>query len=260
MGEPKDVHGTEKPKKKRKKKISARSHTQELYDLFVEAFRIAPGNISHASRFAGTGRQYAESAWEKGWTRFDPRWIPIKDYLQQEREMVRAERMRLQDEERKRREAEREKAKQDAIRSQAEEARAAAQARGNAIGLGAVIGKIVLGCIPVADKLRKELEDPNTKLTAKEATQLIQRVSYIVREGNSALRMALEIERMRLGEPTTVVGLKVEEMAPEEMTVHLEAMTRTLERAKALGGNVVLAQEMEASGLPFDRGEDPELH
>lgn len=246
-----DTDNTEK--KRRKKRYANKSHTQELYDLFVEAFRIAPGNISHASKFAGTGRQYAETAWEKGWTQYDPRWIPIRDYLAQERELVRAERARLQEEERRKREEDRERARRDAIEAQAQEARAAAQARGNAIGLAAIVGKLVLGCVPVADKLRAQLE-AGANLSPKESTQLIQRVSYIVREANSAIRMAFEIERMRVGEPTTIVGLKVEDMAPEEMVVHLEAMTRTLMRAKALGGDISLAEEMEAQGIPF--GDD----
>lgn len=205
-----------------------------------------PGNASAAAKFAGTDRRMAQRVWEEGWTRYDPRWVPIKQYLETERERVRAERQRLQEEERKRREEEREKARQDAIRTQAEEARAAANARGNAIGLAAVIGKLVLGCIPVADRLRKTLEDPNTAFTHKEMLSIINRTSYIVREGNAALKMALEIERIRLGEPTTIMGLKpMDEMQPEEMVVHLESMARTLERAKELGGDVMLAQQLD---------------
>lgn len=233
------------PKRPRSKPpVGGRGHTQELYDLFVEAFRLEPGNASHAARFAGTDHRMAKRVWDEGWVRYDPNWVPIKDFLATERERVRAERVRLQDEERKRREEERERSRKDAIRSQAEEARAAAQARGNAIGLASIIGKLVLGCLPVADRLKRELERPDNLMSVKEMVMLMNRCAYIVREGNIALKVAMEIERLRLGEPTTIIGLKVDDMAPEEMVVHLEAMARTLERAKVLGGDVSLAMEM----------------
>ncbi len=245
---------------KRRPPKGSRGHTQELYDLFVEAFRLYPGNAAHAARFAGTDHRMAKRVWDEGWERYDKSWIPIKTYIAQERERVRAERTRLQEEERKRKELERERSRTDAIKTQAEEARASAQARGNAIGLASIIGKLVLGCLPLADRLRKELEDPNNTMTAKEILTIINRCSYIVKEGNMALKVAMDIERLRLGEPTTVVGVKIDDMAPEEMVVHLEAMARTLGRAKALGGDVLLAEELNALEDAENESEEGSVH
>lgn len=149
--------------------------------------------------------------------------------------MIRAERQRQLEIDRANEELSRERATKDAIQAQAQEAAGSQAARANALALANVIGRITIACIPLSERVATELKNPNFAFTPQNALRLFSSVSYVVRQGNEALRLALEIERLRVGEPTNVLKLVAEDLAIDDVASQLTHMQRTLQRAVQKG-------------------------
>ena len=88
--------------------MARRNLDEGVYSRLCEAYRIKPGNHSHAGIYASVDRQTAKVAWEKGWVRHfkDGRTIkpwahPIKDVIDDEANRARARRLELEQEEAK---------------------------------------------------------------------------------------------------------------------------------------------------------------
>lgn len=220
--------------------MAKRIMTKEIFDLIVQAYREQPENASHAARLAGVDRRTATKAFEVGcpgktWGR------PIKDILAEEKEQARLEKVRLAEAERKAAAGDRNKIKQDAIKANAEEALAGNISRANAIGFSRIVSKIVLITQNVVKELEKMFADPNqlAKMSAKEMMRIISQVAYIVQKGEETVKMAMEIERLRVGNPLSVLAGNVENLSTEEAVKELENLSKTLERAKARGLTVI---------------------
>jgi len=224
--------------------MARRKYTKELYDRLVQGFREAPNNFSHASRIAGCDRRAAQRAYELGWPARS--WaIPIKDYLAAEKERIRAERQKQLEAQRESESEMREKAQTDAIAAQTQEAAGSAQARANALALAGVIGRIAVACVPLSDRIAKALRE-DISMTPQQALKLFSSMAYVVRQGNETLKLALEIERLRVGEPTSIFRLQADEMTVDDVADSLSHLHRTLQRAVARGESMeTLEQALE---------------
>lgn len=217
--------------------MGRRTLTKELYESIVEGYREAPGNFTHAARCAGIGWAAAKKAWEIGWP--ERTWAPpIKDIIAKEMEIARLKRIEAEEEQAERDKISRQKLRDDAVKTAEQEARAVVQARGNAMGLSSVISKLLLGSLPLADRIKDELEKGS--YTPQQALKIFVNMAYIVRQGTEAIRLALEMERTRLTEPIHDSLLKdIENITPGEAVKQLESVQRTIERAKKLGWAVI---------------------
>jgi hypothetical protein len=194
--------------------------TQDVWDKLLEAYREDPGNHSNAARHAVVQRRTARRAWELGYP--DRPWglKPIKDLLASEAELARS---RLQLEADKEEleedqialelERDREASRQHAIRSKEQEGRLIAAARaGSIMGLSAAI-EIAPSLQRAMQKLGTALaaiaEDQGS-LTAKDVANLsfvMRRYSSTLRELSQAGQIAMEMERLYLGEPSQIIGV-----------------------------------------------------
>jgi len=229
--------------------MGRRRLTQELYDRLVEGYRESPGNHAHAARIAGCGWKLAKRSWEDGWKEYTYA-IPIKDQLQADKEGARLQRSRILEEERTKKSEEREEARKDAIQARSQEAQAAQRAGVNALAMANIIGKIVLACGPLSTRLAEMLKDPDNDMTARMMAQILKDSTYIVKRGNDAIRTALEIERLRVGNPIDTMDLGIEDMTHEEALEELEGLSKTLARARQ--------QEIVVDDVPVDYPEDDE--
>lgn len=211
--------------------MAKRAYTQHLYDRLVEGFREKPGNASHAGRHAGCDYRCAQRAWESGWPR-KPWAIPIRQYLEQEKEAIRAERARAIEERARIDEEQREKQRQDAIDAQTQEALATRASRINAIALSNMISKLLPALIQVSENISKGIKDGTYTFTPQQALKIMGTASYVVRQANEAVRLALEIERVRVGDPNDAFKVEMEDMGPDEIVTQLMGMQRTLRRAR----------------------------
>jgi hypothetical protein len=234
--------------------MARRAYTREMYQALVNGFREAPGNASHAGRIAGVGRSAAKLAWEQGWPKRS--WAPpIRQYLEKEKELIRAERQKQLEIDQANEELARERATKDAFQAQAQEAAGSQAARANSLALANVIGRITIACIPLSERVATELKNPNFAFTPQTALRLFSSVAYVVKQGNEALRLALEIERLRVGEPTNVLKLVAEDLTIDDVASQLTHMQRTLQRAVEKGvqyGADVHEDLEEASEDPSD--------
>lgn len=234
--------------------MARRPYTKEFYDLLIAGYREAPGNASHAARVAKCDPRCAQRAWRKGWPKFS--WgRPIREIIQEEMERARGEREKRLHEEREQQERDRENTRKDAIRATAEEAQAAGIARANGIAAGALIQALLRSMVPLTKKLQAEMEGADLK--PREMAKMLGDAAYIVRQGNEAIKTAFELERIRVGEPTQVIGITVES-TPEEAAHDLIALGRSLRRAvgKSKEGVVEKPDGSFVIDLPEDAFEE----
>lgn len=241
--------------------MARRALTQELYDRLIDGFRQAPGNASHAARIAGCDRRMAARGWEQGWLNQVTWARPIREVIKGEMESARAERLRLQEQEREQQNQERQKARQDSVKAAAEEAQAAAIARANGIAVGGIIQGLLRGLIPLTRRIQDNLATEDLK--PREIAKMLGDAAFIVRHGNEAIKTAFELERIRLGEPTSVIGVQshLDDVSAEEAVEELLGIERTLRRAVNQTGSVMTHIRPDGSvviDLPDEAYEEEE--
>jgi len=224
--------------------------TQEIWDKLIEAYREDPGNHSHASRHALVKRITAKRAYEIGYPSRPWAIKPIKQLILEDIELARAriqldnERADLEDDQADlEAERDREASRQHAITAKQQEGQLVASARAGAIlGLAAAV-KVASGLQKAMMRLGTELEnmaDPTTKLTPKEVgnlSSIMRRYSSTLRELNAAGQLAMEMERLRMGEPSSIIGVMtdLDTMPMAELAKMAGYQDKILRRAQERG-------------------------
>lgn len=245
-------------------------YTREMYDAICDAYEEAPGNHSVASAKSGFSRKACRRAWELGWTGIE--WArPIRVVFEERATIARA---RIQEAERLAREAQqkeaneaavrlqearaervmaREQAKQTALETLTQEANLVRMARVNGLGLM----NLVAACIKGGMQLRQRVEEwlsnawkEGAKPEPKEIAALFRAFTGMVREANEAGKIALEMERLRLGDPAR----QMDEAQPGEMT--LEEAIREIEDAQRVLYRAVETGAVPAEALTVKPGEN----
>ncbi len=207
-----------------------REITPDLYNRLVEAFRLKPGIYTFAARVCGVEHRTAKRAWMRGWASPHKKWaIAIKDLFEQEQEKLRADRMKAIEEQARIEEEQVLKAQEDAKTTLQQEAEGVRQARVAAmIFTKNILPPIIRGAVALAARLETDL----AKLDDMNPTQrmlFLRNTASVINLANNAMQTALENERLRLGQPTQVIGVKaVEKMTPEEAARELEFLAQEL--------------------------------
>lgn len=223
---------------------------KEIWLRLAESYRRAPGAHGAAKTFAGCSYGTAVKAWERGWPDdLDPDMKrPISEIVHAEQEHARARLVELEAQtaaltaelEAKRRADVAEKAKNDANASRIEEAQLIRVARGTVgdtlSGLAnAARGALALGR-KMEEALRAEAEDTEKTFSLKEATALVallKDTASAVRSITEAGHQAMQMERLLLGEPTSIVGhAHLRDITLDEAERRIQGAARALERVK----------------------------
>lgn len=217
--------------------MARRAITQELYNALVDGFRQTPGNASAAARMAAVDPRTARRGWEIGWVKQYDWARPIREVIREEMAQARKARLEAQEAERFDQEREREKARTASIKAAQEEAQAVSLARTNAIGAGMMIGSLMRALVPLAKRIESDLSNPATQLSPTQTAKMLADMANVTRHSNEAMRTALELERLRLGEPTNIGGIQsqLDELSAEEAVDELLALQRTIGRASRAG-------------------------
>lgn len=220
--------------------MGRRAYTRDLYENLLEAFKQAPGNVSRAAITAGCGREMAKIAWEKGFKTKHFELPPIASVLNDLEAEARA-RLAEEEAERSRKAAEmRAKAREDAIKAAAEEAKGTRYARQtNAVEL-LVLGKLLEASEPVIKRLVAEFAvmadvQKTPKLNLTKTLKLFQQMAYVVDRATRGHMIAMQQERLRVGQPMAILGVSAEQMQPEAGPMEFGDIERTLARARELG-------------------------
>ncbi len=203
---------TEEKQRGRGKRI-----TPEVYDLLLEAYRNAQGNVSAAARFAKCHRRTAKRGWEDGW---DHDWAPaIKEVIEQEQIMARA---RIEEEEAGppadtldtrgqylAAQQDRIQAKENAIKARAEEGHMIEGARKSVMQVEDANLKLGKGIQLIAKRLAKELDkmaSDKKGFSVPEAISILKSYSSMVRDAAHSAKVAVDMERLHLGEATQIIS------------------------------------------------------
>ena len=189
------------------------------WDLLLAAYRDDPGNHSAAARAAGVTRRTAKLAWHNGYPAHAWGRKPASQVIAEEQEIARS-RLQLVEEQEELEEdraaldaeRDRETARQHAILAKTQEGHLVAGARAASIlGLKAAV-QSTPGLHKAMERLSLELVKiaEGGPLTHKELvsfSSIMRRWSSTLRELSAAGQMAMEMERLRLGEPGTIIGV-----------------------------------------------------
>jgi len=237
--------------------------TEEVYNKLIAAFRDGPGIINRAARLADVDWRTAKKAWETGWPRKN--FHPIKKVIAEDRVKARAALEAAQAAKRAMIEKEREEARKQAIEALKQEGQMVGFARAQSLQNLAVaieLGRMVRAMIPslkeFADVEVQKIQawtnyekqllqgaDPaltpvpsmaRPSLSLERAVGLAQKVSSIAQEIVATAYQAMQMERLRLGQPTEIMGFAGlgpdESISFEEAEARLAAANQALEQAK----------------------------
>jgi hypothetical protein len=227
-----------------------RGMTVETAEKLLAAFRTAPGRLAPAARAAGVCSDTAGHAWHKGLIvqGFPQYRRPFRELIAEEQEVARArlageqaEAARLAAEaEARRRGTTREKALEDVTQERVQEAQLVRAARGSTLILLHTVTNLSAGLDKLGGKVRAVLEleaaKPDDQVDVRLVLRLLGQLTTSLRQCNDAGQRALEMSRLLLGEPTSIVGhATVGPMTIAEARARAEALVRALDEAEAAG-------------------------
>lgn len=243
----------------------------EQHERLLEAYRDRPGAFGPAARKAGVNERTAKRYWLTGHPDApDIRAKPISAIIAEEQELARSRMFDLQQKvdalaaelEAKRRQEVSSKAQQDATDTRVQEAQIIRMARGAASGLLVTLTNLSKGAAKVGVRVAKNLDriaNDTADMSRGEMVDMVHTVQALtsaLRQANEASRQAMEMERMLLGEPTSIhrVDHHIVDVTVEEAERRITAGMRALERAKAKG-LVVEGKVLQGPGaLPVGTG------
>ena len=225
-----------------------RAITRDLYEKLVEAFRASPGDHNGVARLVQVSFRTARKSWYTGWKSYE--WArPIKDVIENDRVSARAELLEEAPDTAPAVVNEKllvkatnlvKSAKHDATESRVEEAKLVRATRQvGMMALGAM-GKLLPGIIKLSEATSLQLEKlaKSDHLNERAALNLLNSFARSYNQITLSAKTAMEMERLYLGEPTSILGIQmdeVEDMTLEECLAESKAMERAIEEAKEHG-------------------------
>ncbi|KKN72207.1 hypothetical protein LCGC14_0413440 [marine sediment metagenome] len=245
--------------------MSARRITREFYDKLVEAYRENPSNHSNAATHALCDRRTARRGWEKGWSagRNPLPWAgPISQLIAEEQTIARA---RVLDERKRAMEPivdaelqtsyDREKAASQAIDARKQEAQMIRLVRAGVTNELASVARMLPGIQKWAQVAAEQLSETQPDNPAA-AVKLMEGLARITDNLSGAADRCMAMERRLLGEPESIVGLRLPDMSMDDAVRHIEASQRTLARARSMGLLPAAEVVVDAELVDEDDGSD----
>jgi len=238
--------------------------TDEQWDKIKLALIAHPNNLTKAAKAAGVSRPVVTRALREGWPDTLPPRPPLGAALSEEKLATRAALSEdLHEIARKRAEeealraiVEADKARQEAVDSRRTEAKMVRGQRGNVVALMGSLGRVLKALVEDARKLEDVIKagvDPATKVafTVTERMRHLDKIGRLVKQNGEAMRDVLVAERLLLGEPGEILGIKnMDAMTDEEAIRELELAGQSAARHRER------MQRRQAIGLravPHDR-------
>jgi hypothetical protein len=208
--------------------------TDELYNRLLEAYRETPGNYTKAAKAAGCGFKMARSMWLRGGAHqgIAYSWAhPICQVLESEQEEARVAAAEREVEER---ETLREQGRQEAVKARTEEVKSLHFARGNATAALAVVGRLVMGAVKLADAVKDQLiiDATNKNLDVGKTIRVLESIAKIHKQCTDANHRVLQTGHLIAGKPTDILGL-ADEPAENLTAAEVEEQMRLANEAFA---------------------------
>ncbi len=241
--------------------MARRKITPEFYQALVDAFRDMPGNASGAATVVkaslGGSCDYrtAARAWDRGWPKLE--LIPIAEYLEKEKIAARAKlatetAVKALDAATSDEAIVREQARIDAINARTDEGRLVRSARANVLALLESSEELLAGYRKLAPKVKKALAEIDVDdLDPEKAARMLWRLAISSRAAIDAGMRVLQAERLLLGQPMEIIGIRDMDMDESDVLVELEEAAtmaaRIRERRARRDGRLRLLQGGKAT-------------
>lgn len=237
--------------------------TTEAAEALLGSFRASPGRWLSAARASGVHRKTAKKAWESGLSTCpDPKYHrPFQQIIAEEQVAARAQLAEQQERtteltaqhEAKRQEATRTRAIDDLTTERVQETQLVRMARGSTMQVLANVAQLAQGLTALGGKVRAALEATAAspeELTLRDATQvvgLIKSMATALRQCNDAGQKVMEMTRLLVGEPTSIIGHKhLKDVSVEEARRRIDASARAMRRLDDAGIEMVDGNAHEA--------------
>lgn len=254
--------------------------THERYTACVSAFRDAV-SFKRVAEATGVARATAKKAWLEGWPEMG--MAPIKTVLEQEQLRIRAaleqeaqakakmdsrgqEHAKLALEQESQQTRQREQAKQDAVSIGLDEVRVVRASQVNAKAILAVANATLQASYKILDEHRKMVErltpaELQEKLKDEKFVEQVHKragtVAYLGSVASQVAKYTMEMERMRVGKPVAVIGIKNMDATPAQMLKEIEAAKAAIEDAVAQG---LMRPDGSIVGEDSDTGDGSTTH
>jgi len=126
-------------------------------------------------------------------------------------------------------------AKDDAVATREAEGSMVKLARANVVALMSATSRLLSAGIDKAKALEKDIRTGTVELTPKEVQKFLGSLGYLVSKSTESAKLAIEMERLLLGEPPEVLGLEVRNMTRDDAARTIELANRALARARKRG-------------------------
>jgi len=216
-----------------------------MAERVLNAFRERPGIPYYAAKTTGVDIRTAQKAWREGLRTCDnPKFhAPFQEIVEREQVEARARLEREQqeiskrtiDQEVARRAKNVEEAQLDATESRAQESRLVRGARANVTVLLQSLARTNAALAKISARVQRSLEklgDDPADLTIQESAtvvQLLNKLSTATRQAVDAGQKIMEMERLLLGEPTSITAhIHADPISLMEAREKLEAAQRTI--------------------------------
>ena len=227
-----------------------------MFDRLISAYRESPGNVEHARRFAGCGRDLAQRAWVRGWPHFRG-GLSIQLVFQDEQRKARAQLLAEQAARSAMADREREDAHKQAVEARKQEGQMVNLARGGSLQGLTIVGQLVAGGRVMAAKVKKLLDEeaakPDTipdpihagvtipnpyRMNMTDQLVILGRIASISRQLVDMAQQSMEMERLHLGEPAHIIGIRdlSDDMSLEEADLRLQAAHQAINEAQRAHG------------------------
>lgn len=221
--------------------MARRAISSEMYGKLVEAFFKYGQNWRACGAYAGVDARTAKIGWEKGWPAKG--LPPIEDQIALKNVQARVARAEAAQKQAEEETARLKKAQDDAIETEKDEVEMLTSLRKVLVAMsGGALKRLAIIAVEMSDEVLQDHRSGKLKNLSVEAkSRLIARIAYIVRSTEESTRLALENERLHLGEPTAVLGLKMESITQEEAAEMLAHEFERFLEGKPLAEEVVEA-------------------
>lgn len=214
----------------------------EKYQSMVDFFRRRPGQLAACARAHQITRDTAHRYWHKG-NKVEG-WPAIKEFLKEEKAQARAALAtslseRLLDDQDWQDKVDLELSRIQAVNTSVEEGRMVALSRAATSELQVALVKLSPGVQKLVEAINNELQiyAETEVIDLDKAFTILRRYASVIKDANSAAQLAMEMERLHLGQPTSHLGIHLDgdDLSMEDAAAEVEAAAAALKRAKASG-------------------------
>lgn len=125
--------------------------------------------------------------------------------------------------------------------------------RTNVILLQGTISRLMRGALSRADEVEAHVRE---RMSPGALVRFVSECGKLLHEANSAAKLAMDMERVLMGEPTEIIGINAHAMSQEDAVRTLALARKTYERlqGKATTDTIIDAPQGSPGALPADAG------